>query len=204
MNRNKWNNTGWSDNEPTEEIVNSFKKGIIKVGDKLLDIGCGFGRNSNWLASKGVIVTAINIDNKEIDEAMIRAVKQGVYVNYFQANATDLPLKDNYFDVAIDAGCSHLLPNKNAQQKAEREVARILRSGGYLIYFGFSKKHPTYKNKVKSPMFRDLDDIKKTYGQDFEILTVGEVSWKTRIEEKVKFSEHIGLNILMRKKTSRG
>ncbi|MDD4027422.1 MAG: class I SAM-dependent methyltransferase, partial [Candidatus Shapirobacteria bacterium] len=99
MNRNKWNNTGWSDNEPTEEIVNSFKKGIIKTGDRLLDIGCGFGRNSNWLASKGVIVTAININKNEIDEAMTRAVKLGVYVNYFLAEATNLPLEKNDFDV---------------------------------------------------------------------------------------------------------
>ncbi len=204
MNRNKWNNTGWSDNEPTEEIVNSFKKGIIKTGDRLLDIGCGFGRNSNWLASKGVIVTAININKNEIDEAMTRAVKLGVYVNYFLAEATNLPLEKNDFDVAIDAGCSHLLSNKIAQQQAEKEIFRILKSGGYLIYFGFSKKHPAYKNKIKSPMFRDLDDIKKTYGQDFEILTVDEVSWKTRIEEKAKYSEHIGLNILMKKKIIRG
>lgn len=203
MNQNKWKNKAWEDSQPTKEIVDNFKKGIIKEGDRLLDIGCGFGRNSNWLASKGVVVSAININNNEIDEAMSRAVKLGVYVNYFWANAINLPFTNNDFEIVIDAGCSHLLPDKNAQQQAEREVSRILKPGRYLIYFGFSKKHPAYKNKVESLMFRDLDDIKKTYGQDFEILKVEEVSWKTRIEEKAKYSEHIGLNILMRKKIIR-
>jgi len=200
MDQIRWNNIGWHDDEPTEEIVKCFNEGIIKEGERVLDIGCGFGRNSNWLASKGVIVTAVNIDKKEVDEAMAKAVKLGVYVNYFHANATRLPLANNYFDVAIDAGCSHLLPNDKAQLQAEKEVARILKPGGYLIYFGFSKKHPAYKHKPKSPMFRDLNDIEIQFGRDFKIIKVREISWDVKIEEKVNYQEHIGLNILMKKR----
>lgn len=207
MDQIRWNNIGWHDDEPTEEIVKCFNEGIIKEGERVLDIGCGFGRNSNWLASKGVIVTAVNIDKKEVDEAMAKAVKLGVYVNYFHANAKSLPLKNNYFDVAIDAGCSHLLPDNNAQKQAEKEVARTLKPGGYLIYFGFSKKHPAYKYKRESSMFRNISDIEKQYGQDFVILKVDQHSWNAKIEEGVDYQKHIGLNILMRKKlykTSQG
>ncbi|MDD3998527.1 MAG: class I SAM-dependent methyltransferase [Candidatus Shapirobacteria bacterium] len=207
MGQTKWNNIGWQGDEPTGEIVRCFSEGIIKERERVLDVGCGFGRNSNWLASKGVVVTAVNIDNKEIDEAMEKAVKLGVYVNYFHANATRLPLKNNYFDAAIDAGCSHLLPDNNAQQQAEKEVARTLKPGGYLIYFGFSKKHPAYKYKPKCPMFRDLSDIEKQFGRDFKIIKVREVNWNAKIEENVNYKKHIGLNILMRKrlkKTNRG
>jgi len=203
MGRVKWNNVGWRWDEPTELITNSFREGIIKVGDRVLDIGCGLGRNSNWLASKGVLVTAVNIDNKEIDEAMKKAVELGVYVNYFWAEATNLPLANNDFEVVIDAGCSHMLPNKESQERMEKEVFRILKPGGHLIYFGFSKKHPAYFNKLNSPMFRDLDEIERLYSRDFEIISVEEISWPVKAEEKVNYKKHVGLNILMRKKINR-
>ena len=71
-------NIAWKGNEPTEIVIRSFKEGIIKLGDKLLDVGCGFGRNANWLAGKGFIVTAVNISDEEIKEAREKAKKSCV------------------------------------------------------------------------------------------------------------------------------
>lgn len=194
------NNVAWKGDDPTETITGSYQKGFIKPGNKLLDIGSGFGRNSNWLASQGVLVTAININPAEIFESQTKAQKLGVTVNYLKANAINLPFSDNYFDVALDCGCTHLLPNLSSQKIAESEVARVLKSGAYLIYFGFSKQHPAYIPSSTNPMFRNLSDIHSIYEKDFEILSSQENRWPVKPEENSKHSEHVGLEIIMRKK----
>jgi len=193
-------NIGWKSDEATEEVKRSFYEGIIKEGDRVLDIGSGFGRNANWLATKGVVVTAININTKEIKESMEKAKKLGVNVTYLKAKATELPFPDGSFEVALDLGCTHMITDRNSQKKAEREVARVLVAGGWLIYFGFSKKHPDYVNKTQSPMFRNFEDIEAMYGDDFEILSCEEKRWGPKAEEKRNFFEHVGLNIVMKKK----
>lgn len=193
-------NTGWRGDEPTEIVIKSFKEGIIKPGDKVLDIGCGFGRNANWLASKGMVVTAININHQEIKESKAKAKKLGVAVNYLNADAVALPLPDCSFDVALDLGCTHMISDINSQKKAETEVARVLKPGGRLIYFGFSKKHPDYLNKPNGPMFRNVEDIQTMYGNDFNILSSKENRWQPKPEENRNFSEHVGLEIILKRK----
>lgn len=192
-------NIAWRSDEATELVVNSFNEGIIKAGERVLDIGSGFGRNANWLAAKGVIVMAININSQEIEEAKEKAEKMGVNVTYLKADAIDLPFPDGSFDVAIDGGCTHMIEKKESQSRAEAEIARVLKSGGRLIYFGFSKKHPDYVNKPSSPKFRDLEDIQAMYGDDFEVLSCRENRWRPNKEEGRKFFEHVGLDIVMKR-----
>jgi len=194
------NNIGWKGDEPTEEVKNAFKEGIIKTGDKVLDIGCGFGRNANWLAKMGPEVTAVNINDDEIRHAKIKAREARVNVNYIHADATLLPFPENYFDVALDGGCSHMIPSRDGQEKAMKETARILRHGGYLIYFGFSKDHPTYLKNTKNPMFRSIEDIQDVYSGEFEILSHQETRWKPKPEENANIEEHVGINVIMKRR----
>lgn len=194
------NNVGWKSDEPTEMIVRGFKNGVIKPGDKVLDIGSGFGRNSNWLAQKGAIVTAININKEEIAEAREKANKMGVNVKYLYADATSLPFPDKSFDVLIDGGCTHMIPSGEGQKKAELEASRVLKPKGKIVYFGFSKKHPGYLDKPESSQFRDINDLKEMYGNDFDILSSKTHRWAPMPEENAKFSEHIGLEVVFVKK----
>ncbi len=193
-------NIGWKGDEPTEVVKNAFTKGIIKTGDKVLDIGSGFGRNSNWLAEKDAEVTGVNINDDEIKQATIKAQEAQVNVNYIHTDAVSLPFPENSFEVALDLGCSHLIPSKEGQEKAMKEAARILKPGGYLVYFGFSKDHPSYLKNTENPMFRSIEDVKSMYGNDFEIISQEETRWKPKPEENVNFEEHVGINVVMKKK----
>jgi ubiquinone/menaquinone biosynthesis C-methylase UbiE len=198
--RNKQENIGWKGDSPTEIVTSNFENGVVKPGDKLLDIGCGFGRNSNWLASKGLDVTAININDEEINEAKKSAKKLNADVNYIHANAIELPFKDNSFDVALDLGCSHMIPSKDGQEKAAKEASRVVKHGGILIYFGFSKDHPLYLKNPDNPMFRSIEDVQSIYGNDFEILSQEETQWKPKPEENSDINEHVGINVVMKRK----
>ena len=193
MNPEEKENSQWEGQEPTSLATELVDHDIVKEGTHVLDLGCGFGRNSNWLASKGAIVDAVNINEEELNEAKRRATELNVNVNYVKADAGSLPFSDSSFDVILDAGCTHMC-DKETQEKSVLEARRILKTGGYLQYFGFSKEHLGYRRNPNSPQFRDIEDIRRQYGEYFEI---GEPKRKEWIYNGEK---HIGIEILMRKR----
>ncbi|MFS8159321.1 MAG: class I SAM-dependent methyltransferase, partial [Candidatus Roizmanbacteria bacterium] len=170
-----------------------------KQGQKVADIGCGFGRNTNFLGSRGVDVVGINISSHELDIAKAKAKVENLNTSFVEGSATQLPLADSSCDVAIDTGCSHMLSAED-QVSAEREQARVVKPGGYLLYFGFSKEHPSAANNIDSPMYRSLEDIAKMYGADFEIVRSENIQWEPLPDEKANFSIHKGINVVMRRR----
>lgn len=192
-------NVAWKGEVPTAFITNSFDKGLIKVGQTIVDIGCGFGRNSNWLESRGVQVTGVNIDRQELEACRNNAKKNNLKTNFIEGSVINLPLATSSFDVAIDYGCSHMLGTDD-QLGAAKEQARVVKPGGILLYFGFTKDHPAATANKSSSMYRDLSDIQRQYGQDFEIVSSEPNEWKPVIEEKANFDIHRGINIVMRRK----
>ncbi|GEM_PF-2148499 len=192
-NHEEGENFQWESQEPTSLATELVDHDVVKEGTHVLDLGCGFGRNSNWLASKGAIVDAVNINEEELNEARKRASELNVKVNYVKADAGVLPFSDSSFDVILDAGCTHMC-EKETQERFVLEARRILKTGGYLQYFGFSKEHPGYLRNPNSTQFRDIGDIRRQYGEYFEIGEPKRKGWNHNGEK------HIGLEILMRKK----
>lgn len=197
----KKENVPWKSDNPLRFIKNNFELGLIKKGQIVVDIGCGFGRNSNYLESQGVNAIGININSEELETAKEKAQEKELNTKFIKGNATELPLEDSSCDVVLDTGCSHML-NSADQIKAEKEQARVIKPGGYLFYFGFSKKHPAYVNNPNSPMFRNLEDIEKIYGEDFEVISSEDIEWKPVVEENASVDLHKGIDVIMRRKSS--
>lgn len=78
---------------------------------KALDVGCGLGRNSRWLAAQGFTVTGIDIAPYAIEEAARRS--QGQAVTYLQRDFLREGLTGGFFDLVYDSGCyHHLAPHR--------------------------------------------------------------------------------------------
>lgn len=75
---------------------------------KVLDIGCGEGKDAVFLARNGYIVSALDATDKGIEKGKLLAEKYGVSVNFFKANIEDYRLKDNY-DVIFSSGVFHFI-----------------------------------------------------------------------------------------------
>ena len=101
-------NSQWEGAEPTSLATDLVDQGLVKKGTHVLDLGCGFGRNANWLASQGAVVDAININKTELTEAKKRAAEQGVNVNYVKADAGSLPFADSSVDVIWSEGALYM------------------------------------------------------------------------------------------------
>jgi ubiquinone/menaquinone biosynthesis C-methylase UbiE len=116
--------------EDVLEISNLFKKRHVR---KILDLGCGTGRHTVYLAKKGF--DAYGID---IAEEGIKILKQWLKKEKLQANLKigsiykKLPYPDNFFDAVISTNTIHHERIQNIR-KAIKEIERILKPSGIIF-----------------------------------------------------------------------
>lgn len=100
---------------PDENLVSYIEKGIFKPG-KVLDVGCGNGRNSIFLAKSGFQVDAIDFSQKSIDWACENARSQSVEVNFYCDSIFNLCTSPHTYDYIFDSGClHHIKPHRRNQ-----------------------------------------------------------------------------------------
>ena len=75
---------------------------------KLLDIGCGEGRDAVFFACNGYDVTAFDISVAGIEKTIKLAEQAGVHVKVFKANVLDYRL-DSPFDILYSSGVLHYI-----------------------------------------------------------------------------------------------
>ena len=93
---------------------------------KALDLACGTGRNSLFLAEKGYDVTAIDISPRAITLAEHRARERGLKINWIVADLDTYPIPGWYDLIVI----SFFYVNKDMVPS----IINALKSGGMLLY----------------------------------------------------------------------
>ena len=108
----------------------------LEKGEKILDLGCGFGRHAFEAARRGADVVALDAGSDEVDgvvsmfNAMFAAgelVDGSLHVAAVQGDALHLPFPDESFDRVI---CSEVLEHIPDDVGAMSELTRVLRRGG--------------------------------------------------------------------------
>lgn len=114
-----------------------FYKKYLKTGMKILDAGGGPGRYTIDLAKQGNHMTLLDISDKELEVAK-RKIKQyrvGKFVDSVDLGSiTDLPYKDNSFDMVLCIGgpLSHLRTEQD-RKKAIKELVRVAKPGATIF-----------------------------------------------------------------------
>ena len=111
------------------------EKGLPMSDLRVLDLGCGTGRNRNYLAERGNLVFGLDLAANALKLASERAKKAGLseQTQYLRQSIGDkLPFEDNSFDLILDITAS------NSIKSSEREVylkesSRVLKPGGFMI-----------------------------------------------------------------------
>ena len=116
-----------------ERIINFLHRcEFARLGNKLLDLGCGTGRLTIELATRGYAAYGTDINPDFIEIARDKARKRGVSNTHFTtAPAEQLPFDDSFFDICIVVS---VLEHVADWRKTINEVARILKPGG-IAYF---------------------------------------------------------------------
>jgi ubiquinone/menaquinone biosynthesis C-methylase UbiE len=140
--------------KPVEEASEFLKN---KKG-KILDLGCGSGRN--FVKTEGVIY-AVDFSEKMLGYASEYAREQGIKVITKKALAYELPFEDNFFDAAIFIATLHCIKGKEKREKSLRELWRVLKPGAEAIISVWSRNHERIRNKPKESMIPWTVDGKK-------------------------------------------
>ena len=109
-------------------------------GRIILDLACGSGILSRWLALHGAHVTGIDISAEAIELARSREAQDPHGISYLVADAEDLyMIDDSAFE---DVVCNLSLGRVENLSAVVAEVARVIRLGGRFI---FSVQHPCFE-----------------------------------------------------------
>ena len=111
---------------------------LTKPRDRvMLDAGCGTGGNLEWLrryAGNGKIIGVDYVNTA------LQFCRQAGHERLVRASATDLPFADASFDVVTSFDVLVQIPGEGADERAIREMYRVLKPGG----FGFVRG-PAYE-----------------------------------------------------------
>lgn len=78
---------------------------------RILDIGCGEGKDAVFLARNGYAVTAFDIAESGLKKARELADRSGVHIDFFKANILDFRPQIE-FDIIFSSGVLHYLPQE--------------------------------------------------------------------------------------------
>ena len=112
-------------------------------GLRVLDIGCGEGRNTRLFADRGAAVTGIDVSEAMIAAARDEEQREPRGIAYHVGSGSD---RGRFADGAFDAVLSTMvLMDMPDHAGCVREVARVLRAGGT---FQFSITHPVCQTRL--------------------------------------------------------
>lgn len=108
---------------------------------RLLDVGCGAGRNAIALANAGWEVIGTDSSRPMLAAAAARAVEAGLAarVRLLLAPMHQLPLAADSFDFIVAHGIWNLARSGSEFRMAVNEAARVARRGCALFLFTFSR-----------------------------------------------------------------
>lgn len=121
---------------PDENLVDWFTSGLLGPG-RVLELGCGNGRNAVYLAGKGCVVDAVDFSAEAIGWARERVEATSATVALQCCSIFDATFPPNSMDLVYDHGCFHHLPPHRRPTYVEL-VLRALKPGGAygLVAFG--------------------------------------------------------------------
>jgi tellurite methyltransferase len=127
----RWNTeTGRREWLKPESEVKEMAELLRNIGAlTAMDLGCGIGRHSLFLASLGFNVFALDASRAGVDFARSLAQQQMQPVHFVTGPMTDLPCADESFDYLLAWNVIYH-GNRDAVQKSLSEIHRVLRPGG--------------------------------------------------------------------------
>ena len=107
---------------------------------RALDLGCGAGRNTRYLAQHGWEVVGVDMLGHAIDKARSQAVDTAAKARFLQGDVTrlaDLDIGDG-FSLIVDSGCYYGISGDQRDGYAAG-VTRVAAPGALLLMAGFTK-----------------------------------------------------------------
>ena len=160
--------TPWDIGQPDFNLIEVVTKRPIP-GCKALDIGCGTGDNSIWLAQNGFQVVGTDTTDIALEKAKEKASKANVECDFILVDFLKNKIEGAPFGFVFDRGCFHAFSSENDRRRFAKNVAAHLEEAGlWLTLVGNADEH----RQGPGPPQRTAGDIVSAAEPYIEILSL--------------------------------
>ncbi|HLM05137.1 MAG TPA: class I SAM-dependent methyltransferase [Blastococcus sp.] len=148
----------WDIGTPQPAVVRVASAGGF--AGAVLDAGCGTGENALHLASLGLSVLGIDVAERALAAARVKAAERGLDVEFAPVDALHLERLGRTFDTVLDCGLFHSF-DAGERSAYVRSLASVTEPAGTLYVLCFSDQgpgtgpHPVSREELRAPFERD-------------------------------------------------
>lgn len=163
---------------PREELVSLVEAERLSPC-RVIDLGCGAGANSIFLAERGFEVTGVDFSSKAIDISRERAAAAGVDAAFVIGDLTDLRGVEGPYDLLVDYGTLDdlSLPDRNRYLDT---VLKLSRPGTRFLLWCFEWTNRWWERilyavvgGVLGHMHMSPGEVEDRFGEAFEVERIG-------------------------------
>ena len=167
----------WEIGRPQPEVVRLAENGAFRGA--VLDVGCGSGENTMYLAAHGIEVLGVDAAPTAIRKAREKTVTRNVQVRFKILDARELKRLDRKFDTILDSGLFHVFSDPDRADYV-RSLAEALQPGGTLYMICFSDREPP----GWGPRRITKNEIRECFNTDWKVNFIREATFDTHVLDR--------------------
>lgn len=117
-------------------LFDQLLKGRIRAEDRLLDAGCGSGRNLAYLLRSGVEAYGTDRSGEAVEETRRLAARLAPHLpaeNFRTEPVEAMSFPDSFFSVVVSSAVLHFARDEEHATRMVAEMGRVLAPGGMLF-----------------------------------------------------------------------
>jgi len=146
----------WHSEEPSTFLIKAIHE--RRQPGRALDLGCGAGVFSVYLAKAGYQVTGLDFIPKALEMAQALAHENKVSVNWVQADLLNWN-PDVKFDIILDSGCFHTISDTRGFKK---KIMQWLAPDGDFVLGHFGRRN-FFDWRPMGPIRRSKENLTKLF-----------------------------------------
>ncbi len=169
------------------------------AGMKILDAGCGEGKNSAYLAERGASVEAIDVSELAMQNGR-RCLDDRLPILWRIGDMRHIKLLRTQYDVVIAYGLLHCLPSIGDLRMVLARLQKATRLSGYNVICAFNARHQElHAHPGFAPSLLAHADYLGCFSQGWEIVAESDLDLVERHPNNNIMHKHSMTRILARK-----